>query len=254
MAQDKKSFIAYVDWGKVFEELDDAEAGRLAKHLFRYVNDENPEPPDKLTKLVFIPIMNTLKNDLKKWENYTEKQKANGLKGGRPKIKKANETQITQAFLSEPKKADIVNVNVNVNDNVNEEKEGEETPEKLNPSKNYLNRLDIDLKECFENVISNEVYLETISMNNHFSNTEITKQWLNLFFKKLQNEGVAQKSINDFKSYFARWLNIELNKKSNGNKTGKHHSGLNTEEEQREFLNAVASGIARAEYERGISV
>ena len=66
MATGKKSFIAYCDWLETFEELDDAEAGRLVKHLFRYVNDLDPQTEDKLTKMTFIPIKQTLKRDLKK--------------------------------------------------------------------------------------------------------------------------------------------------------------------------------------------
>lgn len=115
MAENKKSFIAYCDWQETFEELSDEEAGKLVKHLFNYVNDKNPEASDKLTKMCFIPIKQSLKRDLKKYENYIEKQKINGSKGGRPK--KAKETEKTQAFLEKPKKADSVSVSGNVNDN-----------------------------------------------------------------------------------------------------------------------------------------
>lgn len=118
MATNKKSFVAYADWLEIFEELEDHEAGQLVKHMLRYVNDKNPEAENKLVKLAFVPIKQALKRDLRKWEGYVEKQKANGLKGGRPK---ANETQKTQAFSEKPKKADSVNVSVNANvsDNVN---------------------------------------------------------------------------------------------------------------------------------------
>ena len=111
MAKDKKSFVAYCDWLESFEELTDEEAGRLAKHLFRYVNDLNPEAPDKITKMCFIPIKQSLKRDLVKYEERAERARLNGAKGGRPK------TQKTQSVISEPKKPD--SVNVSVNDNVN---------------------------------------------------------------------------------------------------------------------------------------
>jgi hypothetical protein len=42
MAENKKAFVAYCDWLESFEELTDEEAGKLAKHLFRYVNDLKP--------------------------------------------------------------------------------------------------------------------------------------------------------------------------------------------------------------------
>ena len=108
MAKDKKSFIAYCEWIETFEELEDAEAGKLVKHLFRYVNDLNPVTDDKTVKLCFIQFKQSLKRDLKKYEVYIDKQKENGAKGGRPK-----KTQITQPFIEEPKKADSVNVSDN---------------------------------------------------------------------------------------------------------------------------------------------
>ena len=114
MAENKKSFVAYCDWQETFEELSDEEAGKLVKHLFNYVNDKNPETSDKLTKMCFIPIKQSLKRDLKKYEKYVEKQSVNGKKGGRPKNPTLSE--ITQPFIEKPKKADSVSVSDNVTD------------------------------------------------------------------------------------------------------------------------------------------
>lgn len=115
MAENKKAFVAYCDWLESFEELTDEEAGKLAKHLFRYVNDLNPEAPDRMTKMCFIPIKQSLKRDLVKYEERAERARINGSKGGRPK------TQKTQRVNSKPRKPDTVNGNGNgnVNDNVN---------------------------------------------------------------------------------------------------------------------------------------
>jgi hypothetical protein len=125
MAKDKKSFVAYCDWLESFEELTDEEAGRLAKHLFRYVNDLNPEAPDRITKMCFIPIKQSLKRDLVKYEERAERARENGAKGGRPK------TQKTQSVISEPKKPDNVSVNDNVNVNVNESVSNTPTREEI---------------------------------------------------------------------------------------------------------------------------
>jgi uncharacterized protein YlbG (UPF0298 family) len=117
MAKNKKSFILYCDQQGVFNKLPDEIAGKLIKHIFAYVNDENPPCDDLLLSIAFEPIKTQLKRDLVKYEDYIEKQSVNGSKGGRPK--KANETQKTQAFFQEPKKAD----NDNVTDNVNVKEE-----------------------------------------------------------------------------------------------------------------------------------
>jgi hypothetical protein len=67
MAEGKNSFVLYADYIGTFEELTDDEAGKLIKHLFRYVNDENPVTDDKLIKIAFEPIKQQLKRDLQKW-------------------------------------------------------------------------------------------------------------------------------------------------------------------------------------------
>jgi len=114
MAKDKKSFLLYCDQQGVFNKLPDEIAGKLIKHIFAYVNDENPPCDDLLLTIAFEPIKTQLKRDLRKYDDYIDKQKFNGAKGGRPK--KEETTQITQPFFQEPKKAD--NVNDTDNDNV----------------------------------------------------------------------------------------------------------------------------------------
>ena len=115
MAKDKKSFILYCDQQGVFNQLPDEIAGKLIKHIFAYVNDENPICDDLLLSIAFEPIKLQLKRDLVKYDQYIDKQKVNGSKGGRPT--KPKETQITQAFFNKPKKADNDNDNVNDSDN-----------------------------------------------------------------------------------------------------------------------------------------
>jgi hypothetical protein len=63
MAKDKKSIIVYSDWIDLFEALTDEEAGKLIKHFFKYVNDENPVATDRIVELSFIQIKNALKRD-----------------------------------------------------------------------------------------------------------------------------------------------------------------------------------------------
>lgn len=81
MAENKKSFILYVDNKPTFEELSDDEAGRLIKHIFRYVADENPQAPDRITKICFEQIKSQLKRDLVKYEEKRKKDSDNGILG-----------------------------------------------------------------------------------------------------------------------------------------------------------------------------
>ena len=84
MAEGKKSFVMYCEWQELFTKLDDAQSGRLIKHIFAYVNDQNPEPPDVITDIAFTQIKQQFKRDLKKYEAIAERNRSNGRNGGRP--------------------------------------------------------------------------------------------------------------------------------------------------------------------------
>lgn len=97
MAENKKAVLMYVDLIHVFESLKDGEAGKLIKHFLRYVNDLNPEPPDKLTKICFEPIKQQLKRDLVKWEQTRELLREAGKKSAEiKKEKKKKATPVKQ--------------------------------------------------------------------------------------------------------------------------------------------------------------
>ena len=108
MAENKKSFIMYCDWAETFNCLPDDKAGELIKHIFKYVNDEDPQTEDVLINAVFANIKNQLKRDLKKYEEFIERQTRNGQKGGRPK-----QTQKTHGLSGKPKKPDTDTVTDN---------------------------------------------------------------------------------------------------------------------------------------------
>lgn len=132
MATDKNKILVYKDWKATFDKLTDDEAGRLIKHFFAYVNDDNPTAPDRITEIAFEPIKQTLKRDLKKWEAKAEISRDNGSKGGRPL--KPTETQNNPVGFSEtqdnPQKPVSVTVSVSdsvtVSDNLLLEKEAKE--------------------------------------------------------------------------------------------------------------------------------
>ena len=85
MAENKKSFILYCDIIHTIEKLDDVDAGKLFKHVLRYVNDMNPETDHLITEIAFEPIKQQLKRDLVKYVNLCERNKINSKNAGRPK-------------------------------------------------------------------------------------------------------------------------------------------------------------------------
>jgi hypothetical protein len=115
----KKSFVLYTDQREVFDELDDADAGKLIKHIFAYVNDENPDTQDKLLRIAFAPIKTQLKRDLKSWENKQEQRKEAARKSVESRQRTATDVNERSISLGGNVNGNVnVNVNGNVNDNV----------------------------------------------------------------------------------------------------------------------------------------
>lgn len=120
MADDKKTVVVYTDWIEKFEELEDDEAGRLIKHFFRYVNDLNPEAPDRITKLSFISIKQALKRDLDKWEKTLEgRSKAGKASAEKRRLAKLAQQESTNPTNVESVEKNPTNPTDSVNDNVN---------------------------------------------------------------------------------------------------------------------------------------
>jgi|SRR3990167_956003 len=151
--KDKNSFILYTDLISTIEKLPNEIAGKLFKIILQYVNDLNPKVDDLLLNIAFEPIKQQLKRDLVLWEKKCEKNKENGLLGGRPKNKKPpNKTQTNRTVISktqpnptEPKKADTDSDSVTVivtDTNTKEEK-------KTIPAEAKKNSLHANMKKVF---------------------------------------------------------------------------------------------------------
>lgn len=150
MASGKKSFVLYTDLLSTVEKLKDNEAGKLFKHILKYVNDLNPDIDNKLLEIAFEPIKQQLKRDLKDWEAERSKRSEAGKVGGKKsaekrlqkKMKQVKQSQAIVEFASstqqdyvteekkhskneaiEAKQADNVNVTVNDNVNVNDKRD-----------------------------------------------------------------------------------------------------------------------------------
>lgn len=117
MAQGKKSFIAYSDWKDVFDELPNEDAGALIKHIFAYVNDENPTTDSVLIKAVFANIKTTLKRDLDKWESQVKQRVEAGKKSAEQRmLNKLDERERNPTSVEIRQRNPTVSDNVSVSD------------------------------------------------------------------------------------------------------------------------------------------
>lgn len=117
MAQGKKSFIAYSDWKDVFDELPNEDAGALIKHIFAYVNDENPVSDSVLIRAVFANIKSTLKRDLSKWDNQLQQRVSAGKRSA--ELRAQNKSNENPTVVDPRKRKSTDSVNDSVSDTVN---------------------------------------------------------------------------------------------------------------------------------------
>lgn len=196
MAEDKKGFILYADQKELFEQLPNEKAGELIKHIFAYVNDENPVTDDLVINLSFTPIKQQFKRDLKKWEKTREGRSKAGKASAEARKNKKQQTltkstnvENVQQTSTNPTVNDNVNVNVTVNDNV---KEIESNKNAFSP-KDFLIWFNEKRTEYLErpsncNLLTNEnkIHLEILSKN--YTGVDFNKAFHNMCNNKWANE------------------------------------------------------------------
>ena len=115
---DKSSFLMYIDWNDMIEELDDQSRGQLLLAIMRYQSGAELPEMDIGAKVAFAQIRNQFRKDEEKYSRTVANRSAAGKLGGRPKANASAEKQKKQTLFeesnakqTEAKKADNDNVN-----------------------------------------------------------------------------------------------------------------------------------------------
>lgn len=181
MAENKKSFILYVDLLHTVSKLPDETAGKLLKIILEYVNDNNPVIDDFVLELVFEPIKQQLKRDLKDWEEIKIHRAISGHLGGVNSglSRQSKQTKQLLQKRSKPKqtkqtKQTEANEAVNVNDTVNVNVSGSviESPPPQNLQENKMPKIE-EVQEVF---IRNG---GTLEMARRFFDSNSSTGWIN---------------------------------------------------------------------------
>ena len=105
----KKSFLIHIDSLDVLDHLTDEQCGQLLRAFKSYHYGEELNLPSLLS-IAFTPFKNQFKRDLETYENVCNRNKINGLKGGRPKNPNNPSGLLkTQRNPKKPKKPDSDN-------------------------------------------------------------------------------------------------------------------------------------------------
>jgi len=197
MAENKKSFLLYANITHTVKKLSKDQIADLFLTILDYVNDENPVINDLAVDLVFEPIKQQLKIDLKKWDEkvdkYSNAGREGGIKSGEVRRKKAltiksgKETEAKRSNASNSERIEPVIDIVNVNDSVNDiiHISGNENLENVIPIQKTFAPPLIEVEEFFwGQVIDRELASE---MALKFFNKNEGSGWKDQFHKPLQN-------------------------------------------------------------------
>lgn len=160
-SNEKKSFVLYNDILHTVKILPDAEAGRLFKHILKYVNDESTKTDDLLLNIAFAPIkLQIIKNQERWLERKNQLSKAGKISAQKRNQNSTKSTSVNAVQQTSTKPT--VNDNVIVNDNDN-----------VIVNDNYRKRL---LSEINISDVPNQIYFEiTLSFWELFKNNLIEK-------------------------------------------------------------------------------
>ena len=216
MAKDKKTVVVYTDWIEKFEELTDEEAGRLIKHFFRYVNDLEPEAPDRTTKLMFIDIKNTLKRDLNKYAGKVEKRSEAGILGNlkRYQIDLYNEVISEKITLEEAQRLAKARKGVQevakLADSDSDSDSGSDSgSEIIDKSITITKKENYNIHLNFKNLsLNDQAYIESVAMNKR-TNVKTVITYLDNFNAHLISERQIKADIIDYQRLYKRWLNLQ---------------------------------------------
>lgn len=241
MAENKPGVLVYADWIEHFEALEDDEAGRLIKHFFRYINDQNPEYPDRITQIAFNPIKSVLKRDLVKWENKKEKSSENGRIGN---LKKYH-IDLYKRYLDKE-------ITLEQAENIaNHRKSSPPDKNHRHPTKNVANLAVIDSVIDIVSVIdtSTNVDDEKEKFVDDFQKFKI------LFYKNLSDDydftfeiqkiknQLDQEILEEQKMYLSQKLNFlisEKRKKVAPKKENQHHEFIEELKNSKEWLDIIS--------------
>lgn len=181
----------YADFKSTFDALSDKEAGKLIKHLFRYVNDENPTCEDKIVKVAFEPIKQQLKRDLKKYEQVKGDRSKAGKLSAELRKQKATKPTSVESVEQKPTNSTVTDngtVNVTVT-----EREAPHTEITIKP-----NQRDIFFKD-----LENSKFLELTARDNG-TDVKTVKAYIPVFRPKSKTLYTEYDDfVNHFRSSFA---------------------------------------------------
>ena len=238
--KEKPNFLYYTDWAEQLLSFPADLRLKIDDAVKRYVL-YGEEPTDRDVLYSMFGLMRAqIDRDRAKYADVCNKNSENANKRWKNERMRSH-TNGCNRMRSNAVDADNDNDNDNENDNDLKETSLSRSKEK---EEDFGKDVDKPLTELREELLSNQTWIETLSMNNHIDENE-SRLYIEAYIRKLQNEGIARKSVSDAQQHFARWLIIEL-KRARDDQSGIHQKPNSKTKQERyaEFAEAIAAKLA----------
>ena len=246
----KDSFLIYKSFYKPISRLSDKQLGRLFRAIFKYQLGEEVTVEEDI-EMAFEFFKNQFEIDELKYQGIVERNRNNGRKGGNDKNSETVKSKYSGSLTSHstpnnPVGAKRASGGLNDNENDNDLKETSLSRSK-EKEEDFGKDVDKPLTELREELLSNQTWIETLSTNNHIDESA-SRLYIEAYIRKLQNEGIARKSVSDAQKHFANWSRIEL-KRARDEQSGIHQKPNSKTKKERyaEFAEAIATKLATGE-------
>lgn len=175
MKDKKKSFLLHIDSLEILDSLSDEQVAKLFRAIKAHHTGEEIEL-DEITNIAFFPFKQQFARDSESYENTCNRNRINGLKGGRPrKQPEATETQKTQSVIDEPKKAD----NDKDSDNKKDKLDFSPLAFSLDEIKEFKSLRNKKKAAITQRVINDHAKQFNLSRSRGYSNDDILSEWSN---------------------------------------------------------------------------
>lgn len=192
MASKRKSFVLHIDSLDILDDLTDEQAGQLFKAIKSHHKGEISELCP-LVKIAFSPFKNQFARDDEKYQKIVERNKNNGLKGGRPKTQDNPEKPTgLSGNPDNPQKADNDSDSKSVNDSDSKKDKLDWSATQMSESEiKEIKRIRKSSKADVSQRVINQLAKQfDLSRKRGFTNDDILNEW----------------SIKGWRSYKDEWM------------------------------------------------
>lgn len=199
----RKGFMLFHDLAEVLVALGDEKSGKLIKAMIQYSTDGTVPELESPLDIVFIQLRQQLDRDIEKYDNICERNRKNGLLGGRPRNPNNPVGNLeTQNNPEKPKKANTnTNTNTKTKTNTNKGGVGEKTSKNSHTpcTDQELQDISSSLQVPFSTVASKHAEIMDIIQDGSFSKYGKTvyytlRKWIRMGLRdgKIQKTQEAQ--------------------------------------------------------------